>query len=123
MIRVEQSRLLGAALVLVLLLACGVEIAAAAGEYQFVTEWGTFGTGVLSGPRDIAFDGAGNAYILNVDEYIEGTFIFKAGPDGNLLARWSGRGTGAPQKARMASPSNLSRNPLWSITMSVILSR
>jgi DNA-binding beta-propeller fold protein YncE len=78
--------------IVIVLLLCSVQVATAAGEYQFVTKWGSMGfsDGQFFNPWGIAVDGAGNVYVADTAN----SRIQKFDAAGNFITKWGGFGAG-----------------------------
>ncbi|RKY82076.1 hypothetical protein DRQ11_14700, partial [candidate division KSB1 bacterium] len=63
-----------------------LEPACVATDYEFVTKWGSYGTGdgQFISPRDIAFDSEGNVYITDNDN----NRVQKFTSDGTFITKW-----------------------------------
>ena len=85
------QRLLAIFVVLFLFL-CSVQVATAAGEYQFVTKWGYrgFTDGLFKGPASIAVDGAGDVYVVDNGNHR----VQKFDEAGNFITKWGQFGAG-----------------------------
>ncbi|HEX6688672.1 MAG TPA: hypothetical protein VF085_08415 [Solirubrobacterales bacterium] len=72
----------------------------ASADYDFVTKWGSSGTGVsqFQFPAGIATDSAGNVYVSDLgDGSAENDQVRKFTSSGEFLVRWGGEGSGDPR--------------------------
>ncbi|TAK32119.1 MAG: hypothetical protein EPO21_15960 [Chloroflexota bacterium] len=93
-------------LVLVMLLAialAGSALAQAAGEYVFLTKWGSWGSdsGQFKSPRGIAVDTAGNVYVADYYNHR----VQKFSSTGSFLTAWGSEGSGNGQFKDSAWPA------------------
>ena len=72
-----------------------VQAVLAAETYEFVTKWGTHGSGneQFDGPASVAVDSSGNVYVADTGNYR----IQKFSTDGIFLAKWGTEGSGDGQ--------------------------
>jgi hypothetical protein len=82
-------------LFLAVILVTGISTGIVSAQYEFVTAWGSHGTGPgqFDFPRGIAFDNPGNVYI--VDQGNDRVQVFS--PEGKFLRQWGSSGDGEGQ--------------------------